>query len=200
MAAYSSLTSPICTWPVANYISSVAYQKNHNTLNSSMFQYPKGHKKLMSRSRCSNINGYSRLLYYIHLGNTIAVSLQPEEELKTEKQQRKVAVTGMGVVTPLDHHPDVFYSNLLEGVSGISEIQSFDCSKFPTRIAGEIKSLSTDGWVSPKHAKRADKFMLYILTAGKKALADGGVTEQVNEEFDKIKCGVLIGSALGLTK
>ncbi|KAJ0006688.1 hypothetical protein Pint_29260 [Pistacia integerrima] len=189
MAAYSSLTSPICTWPVANYISSVAYQKNHNTLNSSMFQYPKRHKKLMSRSGCRNINGYS--------SNTIAVSLQPEEELKTEKQQRKVAVTGMGVVTPLDHHPDVFYSNLLEGVSGISEIKSFDCSKFPTRIAGEIKSLSTDGWVSPKHAKRADKFMLYILTAGKKALADGGVTEQVNEEFDKIKCGVLIGSALG---
>lgn len=65
------------------------------------------------------------------------------------------------------------------------------------RIAGEIKSLSTHGWVSPKHAKRADKFMLYILTAGKKALADGGITEQVNREFDKIKCGVLIGSALG---
>ncbi|KAJ0076267.1 hypothetical protein Patl1_33762 [Pistacia atlantica] len=189
MAAYSSLTSPISTWPVANYISSVAYQKNHNTLNSSMFQSPIRHKKLMSRLRCSNINGYS--------SKTIAVSLQPEEELKTEKQQRKVAVTGMGVVTPLGHHPDVFYSNLLEGVSGISEIEGFDCSKFPTRIAGEIKSLSTDGWVSPKHAKRADKFMLYILTAGKKALADGGVTEQINEEFDKIKCGILIGSAFG---
>ncbi|KAJ0076347.1 hypothetical protein Patl1_33765 [Pistacia atlantica] len=60
MAAYSSLTSPICTWPVANYTSSVAYQKNHNTLNSSMFQYPKRYKKLMSRSRCRTINGYSK--------------------------------------------------------------------------------------------------------------------------------------------
>ena len=39
--------------------------------------------------------------------------------------------------------------------------------------------------------------MLYLLTAGKKALADGGVTEQVMAEFDKAKCGILIGSALG---
>ncbi|XP_044497161.1 3-oxoacyl-[acyl-carrier-protein] synthase II, chloroplastic-like isoform X2 [Mangifera indica] len=170
MAPYSSLSSPICSWLFASSMP------------------PKRHKKLLSRSRCSN-NGFS--------SKTIAVSSQHEDKLKTEKLQRKVTVTGMGVVTPVGHDPDVFYSNLLEGVSGISEIEGFECSKFPTRIAGEIKSLSTDGWVSPKHAKRADKFMLYILTAGKKALADGGITEQVNREFDKIKCGVLIGSALG---
>lgn len=41
-------------------------------------------------------------------------------------------VTGLGVVTPLGNDPDVLYNNLLEGVSGISEIESFDCSKFPT--------------------------------------------------------------------
>lgn len=65
------------------------------------------------------------------------------------------------------------------------------------RIAGEIKSFSTDGWVAPKLSKRMDKFMLYLLTAGKKALADGGVTEDVMKELDKLKCGVLIGSAMG---
>lgn len=42
-----------------------------------------------------------------------------------------------------------------------------------------------------------DKFMLYSLTAGKKALQDGGVTQDVMEELDKAKCGVLIGSAMG---
>lgn len=65
------------------------------------------------------------------------------------------------------------------------------------RIAGEIKSFSTDGWVAPKFSRRMDKFMLYLLTAGKKALADGGITEDVMNELNKTKCGVLIGSAMG---
>lgn len=65
------------------------------------------------------------------------------------------------------------------------------------RIAGEIKEFSTNGWVAPKLSKRADKFMLYMLTAGKKALADGGITEDLLQELDKARCGVLIGSALG---
>lgn len=68
---------------------------------------------------------------------------------------------------------------------------------FLQRIAGEIKSFSTDGWVAPKFSKRMDKFMLYLLTAGKKALENGGITEDVMNELDKAKCGVLIGSALG---
>ncbi|CAH8258198.1 unnamed protein product [Arabidopsis lyrata] len=116
---------------------------------------------------------------------------------KPPTEQRRVVVTGMGVETSLGHDPHTFYENLLQGNSGISQIENFDCSEFPTRIAGEIKSFSTEGWVAPKLSKRMDKFMLYLLTAGKKALADGGVTDDVMAEFDKTKCGVLIGSAMG---
>ncbi|XP_048334916.1 3-oxoacyl-[acyl-carrier-protein] synthase II, chloroplastic [Ziziphus jujuba] len=134
-------------------------------------------------------------------GETMAIAVRPAEGVSTKKKpmtkQRRVVVTGMGVVTPLGHDPDIFYDNLLEGVSGISQIETFDCAQFPTRIAGEIKSFSTDGWVAPKLAKRMDKFMLYMLIAGKKALADGGITEEIMDEFDKAKCGVLIGSAMG---
>jgi 3-oxoacyl-(acyl-carrier-protein) synthase len=65
------------------------------------------------------------------------------------------------------------------------------------RIAGEIKSFSTDGWVAPKLAKRMDKFMLYLITAGKKALENGGLTEDIMNELDKTRCGVLVGSAMG---
>ncbi|KAL9442000.1 hypothetical protein AB3S75_020494 [Citrus x aurantiifolia] len=134
-------------------------------------------------------------------GEAMAVAVQPDEEVTTKKKphmkQRRVVVTGMGLVSPLGHEPDVFYNNLLEGVSGISEIETFDCTSFPTKIAAEIKSFSTDGWVAPKLSKRMDKFMLYLLTAGKKALADGGITEDVMNELDKSKCGVLIGSGLG---
>ncbi|KAK6911831.1 Beta-ketoacyl synthase, N-terminal [Dillenia turbinata] len=136
-----------------------------------------------------------------HSGKTMAVAVQPAKEVTTKKKpfmkQRRVVVTGMGVVTPIGHDPDVFYNNLLEGVSGVTEIEAFDCTQFPTRIAGEIKSFSPDGWVSPKLSKRADKFMLYMLTAGKKALEDGGITEDVMRELDKARCGVLIGSAMG---
>ncbi|URE42599.1 3-oxoacyl- acyl-carrier-protein synthase [Musa troglodytarum] len=137
----------------------------------------------------------------VSAGKVMAVALEPTKELAEKKKRhikkRRVVVTGMGVVTPLGHDPDVFYNNLLEGVSGISEIETFDCSSFPTRIAGEIKSFSADGWVAPKLSKRMDKFMLYLLTAGKKALEDGGVTEEVMSQFEKTRCGVLIGSAMG---
>ena len=119
------------------------------------------------------------------------------ENNKSETKQRRVVVTGMGVVTPLGHEPDEFYNNLLQGVSGISEIEAFDCSSYPTRIAGEIKSFSTDGWVAPKLAKRMDKFMQYLIVAGKKALENGGVTEDIMNELDKSRCGVLIGSGMG---
>ncbi|RZR71271.1 hypothetical protein BHM03_00004295 [Ensete ventricosum] len=115
----------------------------------------------------------------------MAVALEPAKELaenkKRQMKQRRVVVTGMGVVTPLGHDPDIFYNNLLEGVSGVREIKSF----------------SAAGWVAPKLAKRMDKFMLYLLTAGKKALEDGGVTEEVMSQFEKTRCGVLIGSAMG---
>ncbi|CAN6701298.1 unnamed protein product [Malus baccata var. baccata] len=152
--------------------------------------------KTMSRTgRRMHMNGV------VHSGKAIAMPVQNAEEVTTNKKlltkQRRVVVTGLGVVTPLGHDPDVFYNSLLEGISGISMIETFDCAQFPTRIAGEIKSFLTDGWVSPKIAKRADKFMLYLITAGKKALADSGVTEEVNRNLDKSRCGVIIGSALG---
>jgi 3-oxoacyl-[acyl-carrier-protein] synthase II len=66
----------------------------------------------------------------------MAVALEPAQADTTEKKppmkQRRVVVTGLGVVTPLGHDPDVFYNNLLDGVSGISEINAFDCAEFPT--------------------------------------------------------------------
>ncbi|EFJ33063.1 hypothetical protein SELMODRAFT_230708 [Selaginella moellendorffii] len=103
----------------------------------------------------------------------------------------------MGLVSSLGNDPDTFYDNLLEGNSGISEIQNFDCQEFPTRIAGEIKDFSADGWVAPKFSRRMDKFMLYLLTAGKKAVANAGIAGDGSVELDKSKCGVLMGSAMG---
>lgn len=73
----------------------------------------------------------------------MSVALQPErtavESKKPDMKQRRVVVTGMGVVTPLGHDPDEFYNNLLRGISGISEIEAFDCSHYPTvRFAAQL--------------------------------------------------------------
>ncbi|KAL5579617.1 hypothetical protein UlMin_012059 [Ulmus minor] len=116
---------------------------------------------------------------------------------KPLRKQRRVVVTGLGVISLVGHKPNIYYNNLLEGISGISEIVGFDCAQFRMRIAGEIKSLSIDGLVESKISKRAEKFMLFMITAGKKALKDGGMTEEVIAKRDKFRCGVIIGSALG---
>ena len=88
-------------------------------------------KKSRQGSRCNSLQ---------FAGMAMAVALQPErvivEKKRPDVKQRRVVVTGMGVVTPLGHDPDVFYNNLLDGNSGISEIETFDCSKFPTVIHG----------------------------------------------------------------
>ncbi|XP_024366458.1 3-oxoacyl-[acyl-carrier-protein] synthase II, chloroplastic isoform X1 [Physcomitrium patens] len=136
-------------------------------------------------------------------GKASAVVVQPAKESeqkknkKTATKQRRVVVTGMGLVSCHGHDPDTFYENLLTGKSGITEIERFDCRDFPTRFAGEIKSFSTEGWVAGKFARRMDRFMLYLLTAGKKAVMDADISEEVMKDLDKSKCGVLIGSAMG---
>lgn len=70
------------------------------------------------------------------LGKKIVVAVQPVKPVTTKKKlltkKRRVVVTGLGVVSPLGHDTDVFYSNLLEGISGVSQIEAFDCTEFPT--------------------------------------------------------------------
>lgn len=156
--------------------------------NASSFLFESNHTFLNPKQRRFNRASAS--------GQVTTLEME-KEAMVSKKPPRRVVVTGMGVETPLGHDPHTFYDNLLQGNSGISPIESFDCSAFPTRIAGEIKSFSTGGLVAPKLSKRMDKFMLYLLTAGKKALEDGGVTQDVMAEFDKSRCGVLIGSAMG---
>ena len=56
------------------------------------------------------------------------------ESKKTSTKPRRVVVTGMGVVSSLGHDADTFYANLLDGKSGVSEIENFDCKEFPTVI------------------------------------------------------------------
>lgn len=115
------------------------------------------------------------------------------------KPQRRVVVTGQGVVTSLGHTPEEFYNNLLAGKSGIGMIEGWDTAEYSTRFAGQIKDFNSDGLIVKKWEKRIDNVMKYMIVAGKKALADAGLPWEGPElkDLDRSRCGILIGTAMG---
>lgn len=89
------------------------------------------------------INIIQSCLIYFHQHKKMFLICMPEEEKvvaskpltatkKLKSKKRRVVVTGMGVVSPLGHDVEEFYGNILRGVSGVSHIEAFDCSDFPT--------------------------------------------------------------------
>ena len=108
---------------------------------------------------------------------------------------RRVVVTGMGVVTPLGHDLDAFWQNLITGQCGIDKITAFDASAFATQIAGEVKNFDpTPAFPSPKEIRRTDRYSQFGIYAGWSALKDSGL-ELEKENLDEI--GVFLGSGIG---
>src|SRR5271168_5109344 len=119
-----------------------------------------------------------------------------------EKTMRRVVVTGMGLVTPLGIGLERNWSSLVEGVSGIRAIQSFDVSDLPVKIAGQVPRGETaaglfnaDDWVPPKDQRKMDGFIVYALAAAAQAVEDAGWTPQAEEARERT--GVIIGSGIG---
>jgi 3-oxoacyl-[acyl-carrier-protein] synthase II len=108
---------------------------------------------------------------------------------------RRVVVTGMGVVTPLGHSLDSFWDNLVAGVCGIDKIAGFDASAFDTRIAGEVRDFDpAPAFPSPKEVRRTDRYSQFGIYAAWSALKDSGL-DLDQENRDKI--GVILGSGIG---
>ena len=115
-------------------------------------------------------------------------------EISTNNQ-RRVVITGMGLVTPLGQDLDTFWQNILAGKSGISPIENFDVSAYDCKIAGEIKTFdSTPFFKVPKDVRRCDRYTRFAMVAAKKAVADSGLDLAV-ENGERI--GVLVGSGIG---
>ena len=108
---------------------------------------------------------------------------------------RRVVVTGMGVVTPLGHSLDSFWDNLVAGACGIDKISGFDASAFDTRIAGEVRDFDpAPAFPSPKEVRRTDRYSQFGIYAAWSALKDSGLDlEQENRD----KIGVILGSGIG---
>ena len=109
--------------------------------------------------------------------------------------QRRVVITGLGVVTPLGNQPDVFWNNIVAGQCGIDRISAFDATPFETQIAGEVKNFDpTPAFPSPKEVRHTDRFSQFGVFAAHHALLDSGL-DLDRENRDEI--GVIIGSGIG---
>ena len=112
--------------------------------------------------------------------------------------RRRVVVTGLGCVSPVGNTVDQAWANLLAGKSGIGLISKFDASAFACRIAGEVRDLDLDHYISPKDARAMDTFIHYGIVAAAQAVADSGLAtgEALGEEA-ATRIGCVIGSGIG---
>ena len=107
---------------------------------------------------------------------------------------RRVVVTGLGVVSPVGKDVNTFWDSLCSGKSGISRIESFDTTNYPSKIAGEIKDIDFSGVVEPKEINRTDRNILFALFAAEQVIRDSGL--DLNTE-DLARIGTIIGSGIG---
>src|SRR6059058_5650562 len=105
---------------------------------------------------------------------------------------KRVAVTGVGAVTPLGLDAPSSWRAALAGESGIGWISTFDTDGLPVRIAGEVTGFDPTQVVSPKEARKLERNVLLGVAAGREALADASLNG-----FDPTRVGIVFGSAIG---
>src|SRR2546423_80545 len=106
---------------------------------------------------------------------------------------KRVAVTGLGAVTPVGNDAPSTWRAVLAGESGIDFIRSFDAGGFPVRIAAEVKDFDPSTVASHKEARKLDRYVLLSLGAAREAVADA----KLEGAYDPSRVGILFGSAIG---
>ncbi|MEY4699357.1 MAG: beta-ketoacyl-[acyl-carrier-protein] synthase [Pseudomonadota bacterium] len=110
------------------------------------------------------------------------------------KGQRRVVVTGLGLVSPVGNTVGEAWENLLAGRSGIATLTKFDHSGLAVHFGGEVKNFNVEEYIPAKEARHMDTFIHYGLAAGMQAFKDSGITvTDANSE----RIGVLVGSGIG---
>ena len=109
-------------------------------------------------------------------------------------EQRRVVVTGLGIVSPLGNDLDSTWSNIISGKSGAGRITKFDPAGFSTTFAAELKGYNEASGLSPKEIRRIDPFIQYALTASDQAIKDADL---FLDDIEKTRIGVSIGSGIG---
>ena len=111
--------------------------------------------------------------------------------------RKRVAITGMGVVTPLGHSVGELFGAVVEGQSGVGPITLFDAGTFPTRFAAEVKDFDLGRYVDePQRWAHAGPNSRLAAAAARQALEDAGLLD--NETIDRTRCGVYMGTGEGV--
>ena len=108
--------------------------------------------------------------------------------------KRRVVVTGLGLITPVGIGVSESWANIVSGQSGIGKITKFDCSTYPSQVAGEVKNFDPLLYIPPKDARRMDTFIQFGIAAGIEAFKDSGI-EVTDSNSERI--GVSVGSGIG---
>jgi 3-oxoacyl-[acyl-carrier-protein] synthase II len=108
--------------------------------------------------------------------------------------RRRIAITGLGAVSPLGNTLDDNWSNLLAGKSGIGRITKFDASAYSVQIAGEVRDFDVTQYIAAKEARHMDTFIHYGIAASMQAVRDSGIDQA---GLDPERVGVLVGSGIG---
>lgn len=109
-------------------------------------------------------------------------------------EKRRVVITGMGVVSPIGNNVDEVWENLKNHVCGIDEITLFDTTAFKVKLAGEVKNLDMDSYLTKKQQKNNAKFVRFAKISARQAIDDSGIDL---DSIDRSKMGVIIGSGIG---
>lgn len=108
--------------------------------------------------------------------------------------QRRVVISGMGVISAAGSNKAELWDSLLQGKSGITEIDRFDTTDFPTKIAAQVKDFNVQEYIARKDARRMDLFVQYACAAARMAVEDSLLDIK---DADKPRIGVWIGSGVG---
>lgn len=111
-----------------------------------------------------------------------------------DMKQKRVVITGLGMVTSLGNDVNTNWQNLLMGKSGAGSITHFDTSKFRTHFACEVKDLDMASLLDPKELRRYDRYIHYAIKSAEEAVQDAHIN--MNQE-DPLRCGVIYGSGMG---
>ncbi|MCX7245079.1 MAG: beta-ketoacyl-ACP synthase II [Burkholderiales bacterium] len=110
------------------------------------------------------------------------------------KHQRRVVVTGLGLISPVGNSVSTAWSSILAGKSGIATITKFDHAPLSVHFAGEVKDFNIEEYVTAKEARHMDHFIHFGIAAGTQALRDSGI-EVTDANAERI--GVMVGSGIG---
>jgi 3-oxoacyl-[acyl-carrier-protein] synthase II len=111
---------------------------------------------------------------------------------------RRVVVTGTGVITPVGNDVKTFWDNLLKGYCGIDFIKSIPVEDLPVKIAGEVKDFNpADYGIENPFARKQDKFTIYAVAAASQAIKESGLDAGEDGNIDPMRFGVYVGTGIG---